>query len=106
MYRHLQLDIPHIVDATSLSRSIESQLGSCPSDTYVLVSQPGATTLDYRNGVSMPQMRAKFLGREGKKGSSRAVENVVGNIDIESLSRLLQQKCNAGVTRVDASSQY
>ena len=54
----------------------------------------------------MPQMRAKMLGKEGKKGTSVTVENVVGEMDIESLSRLLEEKCDAGVIRIDASSQY
>lgn len=47
-----------------------------------------------------------MLGKEGKIGSSVSVQDVLGNLDIDILSRLLQEKCGAGLTRVDATSEY
>jgi hypothetical protein len=47
-----------------------------------------------------------MLGKEGKIGSSVSVQDVLGSLDIEALSMMLQEKCGAGLTRVDASSGY
>lgn len=103
--RHFQADIPQIIRSPSLSNKIESWLQSCPSDAYVLVSQAGATAADYDNRDSVPQMQARIQGKEGKIGSRIAVKDVLGDMGLQNLSRLLQDRCDAGITRVDASSK-
>lgn len=104
-FRHFQSQSPQIVKAATLSRNLERQLGHCPSDAYVLVSQAGVSTADYSSKGSMSQMRAKMLGKEGRIGSSMSVQDVLGNLDIEAFSRMLQDKCGAALTRIDASSE-
>lgn len=104
--RHFESQSPQIVRAATLSQDLERQLGHCPSDTYVLVSQAGVSAADYSSKASMPQMRAKMLGRDGRIGSSLSVQAVLGNLDIEAFSRMLQDKCGAALTRIDASSEY
>lgn len=103
--RHFQSQSPQIVKAATLSQDLERQLGRCPSDAYVLVSQAGVSAADYSSKGSMSQMRAKMLGKEGRIGSSMSVQDVLGNLDIEAFSRMLQEKCGAALTRIDASSE-
>ena len=95
----------HILSAVSLQKSIESQLRACPSDSYVLVSQPGASTEGYTNANPVPHMRAKLSGSEEKIRSRIIVDAVHGNIDVHSMSTLLQEKCGAAPMRIDASSE-
>ena len=104
--RRFQANAPQIVSAAPLSRHIVPQLESCPSDTYILVSQPGANAADYSSRDSVPQMRARMLRKEGKVGSTISVEDVLGDLNLEICSKMLQDKCGAGLTRVDASSEY
>ena len=95
----------HILSATSIQKSIESQLTACPSDSYVLVSQPGAATEGYANANPVPHMRAKLSGSDEKIHSRIIVDAVHGDIDVHSMSTLLQEKCGAAPMRIDASSK-
>ena len=104
--RNFQADTPQIVKASELNAFVETSLGRCFTDSYVLVSQPGATAADYDRKDSIPQMQARMLGKEGRAFSKLAVRDVVGQISLEKLSKLLQDKCDAGITKVDASSEH
>ncbi|KAL8795755.1 MAG: hypothetical protein Q9195_001807, partial [Heterodermia aff. obscurata] len=93
----------HILSAVSIQKSLESQLVACPSDSYVLVSQPGASTEGYTNANPVPHMRAKLSGSDEKIRSRVIVDAVHGDIDLHSMSKLLQEKCGAVPMKIDAS---
>ena len=104
--RNFPADTPQIIKASELNNLVEASLGRCFTDSYVLVSQPGATAADYDRKDSIPQMQARMLGKEDRISSKFAVRDVVGQISLERLSKLLQDKCDAGTTMVDASSEH
>ncbi|MCJ1262037.1 hypothetical protein MMC22_001906 [Lobaria immixta] len=93
-----------IISAASLSKTITSELRKCPSDTYVIVSQPGVNAADYHDRFSAPHMRQNIAGNNKNIRSSMTVPNVVGALDADSLSKEVQEKCGAEVLLVDASS--
>ena len=103
--RLFQSENKHVLSAASIQKSIEFQLAACPSDSYVLVSQPGASTEGYTNANPVPHMRAKLSGSDEKIRSRIIVDAVHGNIDVHSMSALLQEKCGAAPMRIDASSE-
>lgn len=95
---------PQIVSADSLSKSITSQLSTCPSDTYVIVTQPGVHAEDYSDGFSMPYMRRKIQGKDDRIRSSMSVSDVLGTMDTDAIVQTLESKCGVALMKVDASS--
>lgn len=94
---------PDLTSAETLSKVIIPELEACTSDTYVIVSQPGANALDYRDRAS-PYLQMKMLGNDKSIRSSLAVREVVGELSAGHLSSVIQEKCGAGHLRVDAST--
>lgn len=84
---------------------ITSQLERCPSDNYVIVSQPGVNVVDYHNRHSAPHLKQMTLGREKETRSTLIVTDVLGDIDADKMVRVVQDKCGAVLLRVDASSK-
>lgn len=97
---------PQIVSAASLSKIITSELRKCPSDTYVIVSQPGVNAADYHDRFSAPHMRQNIAGENKNILSSMTVPNVIEALDADSLSKEVQERCGAEVLHVDASSKW
>ncbi|KAL9124384.1 MAG: hypothetical protein Q9217_006278 [Psora testacea] len=97
---------PNIVSASSLRSIIAPQLEKCPSDSYIIVSQPGVSVADYHNGQSTPILRRMVMGDDKNIRSSIAVQDVKGTISPEELSAMVQTKCGAGHLRVDASNAF
>ncbi|KAM0794331.1 BIG/ATPase V1 complex, subunit S1 [Usnea florida] len=92
-----------LTSAETLSKVIIPELETCISDTYIIVSQPGANALDYRDRAS-PYLQMKMLGRDKSIRSSLAVSEVLGELSAGYLSGVIQEKCGAGHLRVDAST--
>ena len=84
---------------------LETRLSACPSDSYIRVSQPGATAEVYTHGDPTPHMKAKLLESEGKIQSRIITEGVFGEVDVQSISRDLQERCGATHVKIDASSE-
>lgn len=97
---------PHIVSAASLSTTITSELHKCPSDTYVIVSQPGVNAADFHDRFSAPHLRQNIAEDKKNIRSSMIVSNVLGALDVNSMSKEVQEKCGAEVLHVDASSKW
>ncbi|KAI4124616.1 MAG: hypothetical protein LQ347_005676 [Umbilicaria vellea] len=93
-----------IASATSITAQLTSQLEKCPSDTYVVISQPGVGAADYGSRFSSPHLRKRIAGEDEKVRSSFTVADVSGEIDLSELVRLVEKKCGAGLMSVDAST--
>ncbi|MCJ1414700.1 hypothetical protein MMC32_001027 [Xylographa parallela] len=95
---------PHIATAASLSTTLNLELKKCPSDIYIIVSQPGAATADYKSQHSTPYLRRCVSGEDKHIRSSFTVPEVLGEIDTTALSNTLEQQCGAGTLNIDAST--
>ncbi|KAL2046177.1 hypothetical protein N7G274_001624 [Stereocaulon virgatum] len=95
---------PSLVSASHLSDIVTPQLTACNSDTYVIVSQPGVNAADYGDRRSAPHLRKKMLGDDKTVRSSLAIKDVLGYVNVEDMSRAVQDRCGAGHLRVDAST--
>lgn len=96
---------PQIVKPASLSTSINEAFQKCPSDTYVIVSQPAVNAADYHDPEATPRLWRNIGGANKNTRSSMTVSDVLGALDAESVSRQLQEKCGAEVVRIDASGK-
>ena len=100
------LSSPQIISATSLGSTLVKELGKCPSDIYVIVSQPGVNALDYSGQHSTPHLDRWISGEDKDIRTSYTVSDVLGELDIGALVRTLEKKCGAGTLTVDASSKF
>ena len=96
---------PQIASAASISSTVISELEKCPSDTYIVVSQPGVNAADYADPSSAPYLRKRISGEDTRVRSSFTVADVLGEVDADRLVGAVETKCGASVLSVDASSE-
>jgi len=84
---------------------VSLSLSDCPSDFYVLVSQPGVHAKDYASRKSSPTLAQRLSSKPGSIiRSSVAINDVLGDIDTSSWVELLQTKCGVQLTEIDAAT--
>lgn len=88
-----------------MTKIVTAQLETCPSDIYVVVSQPGVSAADFSGKHTTPHLKRWMAGEEGNVRSSLTVSDVIGEIDALALATTLEQKCNARNLAVEASSK-
>lgn len=104
-YSRLLISSPQIVSAASLTNALASNLEKCPSDTYVIVSQPRANAADFSGARSAPHLRKRISGDDENVKSSFSVSDVLGVVDTDLIQSSMEAKCQAGLMTVDASSR-
>lgn len=92
--------------ASSLLSSVSTELSSCPSDFYILVSQPGVHILDFSNRRSAPRLRERVLQQDDLIKSSFSVSEVVGEFDAASLQKQLEKECKAETIVVNGDGRW
>ncbi|KAI4716874.1 BIG1-domain-containing protein [Aureobasidium sp. EXF-10727] len=102
LYSTSQLDVKNanvnVISAQSLQESIEHQIKGCPSNTYVVVSQPGVDTNDLTLSKSTPHLRRRLEAKNDKVKSVFAAKNVVGHVDARALVASINRECNTAST--------
>ncbi|KAI9042262.1 Ac45/VOA1 transmembrane domain-containing protein [Aspergillus affinis] len=90
--------------ATSLLQDLSSELSSCPSDYYVIASQPGVHSTDFSNRKSAPRLGAKMTGKDKDIRSTMTIHEVAGVLDAKQIQNVLERECGAQSTVVDKAS--
>ncbi|KAF9886033.1 hypothetical protein FE257_012089 [Aspergillus nanangensis] len=90
--------------APALLDDLSSGLGACPSDYYVIVSQPGVHSTDFAARKSAPRLGAKMTGADKSIRSTVTVNEVVGVLEAKKIQSVLEGECGAQSTVIDASS--
>ncbi|KAH0006434.1 BIG1-domain-containing protein, partial [Aureobasidium melanogenum] len=88
----------NVISAQSLQESVEHQLKGCPSNTYVVVSQPGISTNDLTVSKSTPHLRRRLSGKDDNVKSIFAAKNVVGHVDGMALVASITRECHTKST--------
>lgn len=96
---------PQIVSEASISKAITLQLQKCPSDVYIIISQPSVNALDFQDPFSAPHLRQRLSGDDTNIRSSLIVSEVVGRFDAANITRTLQDRCGARLLEIDGSSK-
>ncbi|KAJ5356509.1 BIG/ATPase V1 complex subunit S1 [Penicillium concentricum] len=94
----------YIQTGASLLENLSSSLSTCPSDYYVVVYQPGVHSSDFSTRKSAPRLGAKMLGKDSSIRSKMSINEVAGLVEPKEVKSLLEKKCKAQTTAVDASS--
>jgi hypothetical protein len=90
--------------ATTLLDELSTKLGACPSDYYVIASQPGVHSTDFATGKSAPRLGARMTGEDEAIRSTMIVNEVVGVLEMEQVRNILETQCGAQTTVIDASA--
>ncbi|KAJ5902302.1 BIG/ATPase V1 complex subunit S1 [Penicillium taxi] len=94
----------YIKSGASVLEEVSSSLSSCPSDYYVVVSQPGVHSSDFSTRKSAPRLGTKMLGKDKSIRSKMSVTEVSGLVDDRQIKRLLEDKCKAQTTSINGAS--
>lgn len=103
--RSIPISSAQIASEASLNKAISQQLQKCPSEIYVIVSQPGVNAVDFEDPFSAPHLRQKLMKEDENIRSSLVVSEVVGGFDSANISTIIQHTCGASRLEVDASSK-
>lgn len=95
---------PQIVHAGTISKTIISQLSKCPSDTYIVVRQPGVRAEDYEDRYAAPHLRKKIHGEDDRIRSSMSVTDVLGDVNTAPIITAIERNCGAALSKIDAAS--
>jgi hypothetical protein len=82
-----------------VAADVSQALSKCPSDTYIIISQPGVVAADFSNGLSTPNLK-HYLN----KTDAWVVPEVAGVLDAASIEKEVEERCKADVLRIDATS--
>lgn len=100
-YSLLSSSSTNIASATTLFSDVWSSLKTCPSDYYILATQPGVHASDYSNKKTAPFLRDQVLGKDKTIRSNMTVNEVVGILDLKAIQLILEDECGAQVTQID-----
>ncbi|GMG49831.1 unnamed protein product [Aspergillus oryzae var. brunneus] len=89
--------------APSLLDDLSSKLSSCPSDYYVIASQPGVHSTDFATRKSAPRLGAKMTGKDKTIRSTATVNEVVGVLEAKQIQSIIEKECGAQTTVIDGS---
>jgi len=90
-----------------LEALIKGQLQNCPSDAYIIVSQPQVNAADYAPHNCAPHLRRSLDLEDQGNGilkSSFKIADVVGELDVDRIQDYVRTKCGAETLNVDAST--
>ncbi|KAL4893358.1 BIG/ATPase V1 complex, subunit S1 [Aspergillus ambiguus] len=94
----------HIKTSPALLDDLSSKLSACPSDYYVIASQPGVHSSDFTTRKSAPRLGAKMTGQDKAIRSTVMVNEVAGVLESKRIQDVLERECGAQSTVVDGSS--
>ncbi|GES63054.1 BIG1-domain-containing protein [Aspergillus terreus] len=94
----------HIKTAPALLEELSSKLSACPSDYYVIASQPGVHSSDFAARKSAPRLGAKMTGQDRAIQSTVMVNEVAGVLESKQIQGVLERECGAQTTVIDGSS--
>ncbi|KAF2405537.1 BIG1-domain-containing protein [Trichodelitschia bisporula] len=93
-----------LATSASVNSLVSQSLSTCPSDTYILVSQPGVSAADFENRRVLSYLGQVFNHSDSETSPRVVVPEVAGLVDVQAISRQLQEKCKAEVLKADAST--
>jgi hypothetical protein len=80
-------------------------LSSCPSISYILATQPGASIADFVAPGAAPHLRRAVVnGTDGLK-ERVVVPEVYGEVDLDQVLAMLLRECLATLVHADPSSK-
>ncbi|QDS72891.1 hypothetical protein FKW77_007639 [Venturia effusa] len=98
------LENAQLASSSSLSSQIYEFLSKCPTETYIIVSQPGVSATDYSPRLSAPHLRHLLNRTEKTVSATVTIPEVAGDIDAHAITRYLEDHCAAEILKADAAT--
>ncbi|OJD32368.1 big1-domain-containing protein [Diplodia corticola] len=95
----------NIISSAAAARSVEQLLAGCPSESYVVVNQPGVSPTDFEDKWSAPWLRSKFHNADAAT-TTASINEVVGGTSADHVIKYLEDQCKATRMNIDASNGY
>jgi len=92
-----------LASSSHVTEQVSKALSSCPSDTYIVISQPGVAASDYTVGTSSPNLR-HYLNKTNGVQETWVIPEVAGVLDARSIEKQVEEQCQADVLRIDATT--
>jgi hypothetical protein len=80
-------------------------LSSCPSISYILATQPGASITDFTAPGAAPHLRREIVNGTDNLKERVAVSEVYGEVDMDYILGMLLNECGAAIVHADPSSK-
>lgn len=93
--QHAAISSKQIATAHDVEQRVLESLKGCEQKFYFVVSQPGVTAADLRDGASVPFMRERVA--KAQEGALAEISEVVGDIDAWRLAEKIGQHCSIEV---------
>jgi len=90
----------NIASASDVEEYTSDVLKQCPSDTYVIVNQPGVSIADFTADTTPHLTR---WASAAKISTRRVTENVRGLVDLERIRTSLEKQCKTSVLELEGS---
>ncbi len=97
-----ELSSRQIQASSDVLETTKNFLNGCPSDTYIIVSQPTVHADDLFNSRAIPHLRQAMSNRNMR--TKIGISEMVGQVDPEYLKQYLVSNCQAGFISLDGSS--
>lgn len=91
--------------STQISSSILKSLVDCPTDVYIVISQPEVWAKDFQHRTAAPHLRKRVNLIEDGIMSTVTIPDVVGSIDLTTVRSYLEKQCKATTQSIDATSK-
>ena len=89
-----------------MTTSVSKTLSQCPSNLYIVVSQPGVTPSDYVSSKSTPSLSSHLStsNPDSHIRSSVSIPEVLDDIDTSLWQQTLVSKCDVRIIDIDTST--
>lgn len=82
-----------VADAAVLTHNILEALQHCPTQSYLILEQPGVSAADYLDASSTPRLSQYMRAKHDAIRSTFSVADVVNRIDANTIHTKLQSMC-------------
>lgn len=82
-----------VATAIRVKEHVVSILHNCPSDTYLIVNQPGVRDADFANANSAAYLQRRLSGEDTSVRTKHVISSVVGDVSSTHLSAELVRHC-------------
>ena len=95
--------IPDIASASTIEPALLASLQSCPTENYLVVSQPGVSVDDFSTSRNTPLLRDR-LSTTNAGQTSIQVRDVLDRLDTSAIVQHLAKACSRSTQNIDTTS--
>lgn len=95
--------IPDLAAASTIVATLLNSLQSCPTQNYLVVSQPGVSADDFTTFRNTPLLRDR-MSATGTSQTSIQVRDIIDRLDTSVITQYLAKTCSRSTQNIDTTS--